>query len=204
MEREPLNNKNQLFILYAIVSIVLIYISFKYKNLNVNENDWVIILTNVLFFTIVQILFFKFIASKQYETVLVSKLDIIKRYSKKNPEFKEVIDKNKQNFLETNNIDIKKQRKERENKNYKLIIDYCSKPIIISIFALILILVISKTDMFSSILNINKTNWNDVYTLGLIFVLLAYGTEILFFLFIVKKYEFVGDFYILNNLFKQI
>ena len=58
--------------------------------------------------------------------------------------------------------------------------------------------------MFSSILNINKTNWNDVYTLCLIFVLLAYGTELLFFLFIVKKYEFVGDFYILNNLFKQI
>lgn len=204
MEREPLNNKNQLFIIYAIVTIALIYISFNYKKINVNENDWVIILTNVLFFTIVQILFFKFIASKQYETVLVSKLDIIKRYSKKNPEFKEFIDKNKQNFLETNNIDIKKQRKERENNNYKLIIDYCSKPIIISIFALILILVISKTDMFSSILNINKTNWNDVYTLGLIFVLLAYGTEILFFLFIVKKYEFVGDFYILNNLFKQI
>jgi hypothetical protein len=204
MEREPLNNKNQLFILYAIVSIVLIYISFKYKNLNVNENDWVIILTNVLFFTIVQILFFKFVASKQYENVLVSKLDIIKRYSQKNPDFKELIDKNKQNFLETNNIDIQKQRKEREKKNYKLIIDYCSKPIAISIFALILILVISKTDMFSSILNIKKTNWNDVYTLGLIFVLLAYGTEILFFLFIVKKYEFVGDFYILNNLFKQI
>jgi hypothetical protein len=203
MEREPLNNKNQLFILYAIVSIVLIYISFKYKNLNVNENDWVIILTNVLFFTIVQILFFKFVASKQYENVLVSKLDIIKRYSQKNPDFKELIDKNKQKFLETNNIDIQKQRKERENKNYKLIIDYCSKPIAISIFALILILVISKTDMFSSILNIKKTNWNDVYTLGLIFVLLAYGTELLFFLFIVKKYEFVGDFYILNNLFKQ-
>ena len=96
MEREPLNNKNQLFIIYAIVTIALIYISFNYKKLNVNENDWVIILTNVLFFTIVQILFFKFIASKQYETVLVSKLDIIKRYSKKNPKFKEFIDKNKQ------------------------------------------------------------------------------------------------------------
>ena len=46
--------------------------------------------------------------------------------------------------------------------------------------------------------------WNDVDTLSLLFVTLAYCTELFFFFFIVRKYEFVGDHYIISETIDNI
>ena len=46
----------------------------------------------------------------------------------------------------------------------------------------------------------SKRKWNDVDSLSLLFVILAYCTELFFFFFIVRKYEFVGDHQIISDI----
>lgn len=45
---------------------------------------------------------------------------------------------------------------------------------------------------------------NNVSTLCLLFVTLAYCTELFFFFFIVRKYEFVGDHYIISDIVDKL
>ena len=51
----------------------------------IERNDLIPVLSNVIFFVIVQTLFFKYVASKQYEDVLENKLDFFKILSKNLP-----------------------------------------------------------------------------------------------------------------------
>jgi hypothetical protein len=46
----------------------------------------------------------------------------------------------------------------------------------------------------------SKRKWNNVDNLSLLFVTLAYCTELFFFFFIVRKYEFVGDHQIISDI----
>ena len=207
--RNPLKYKNMLFVLYGLFIVALIVYSEKQ---DINENDWFIVFANVLFFMVVQTAFFYFIASKEYEDVIVSKLDIVKRYASKNEIFKMLVNMYKNKYLEDNKQEIEKQTKERKQNNEKLTLEYCGVPILIVSSIVVLLLVATKTKVLSKVtINnatikglLNSTPWNKYDNLGLILVLLAYITELFFFFFIVKKYEYVGDNYILNNLFKSV
>jgi hypothetical protein len=207
--RNPLKYRNILFGLYGVAIIGLIVYS---KKQGINENDWFIVFANVLFFMVVQTAFFYFIASKEYEDVIVSKLDIVKRYASKNDTFKTLLNIYKNKYLGDNKQEIDKQTKEREHKNKKLTIEYCGIPILIVTGILLLLLVGTKTKVLSK-LHINNqvvnnllkpTKWNEYDNLGIVLVVMAYVTELLFFFLIVKKYEYVGDNYIYNNIFKSI
>ena len=57
----------------------------------IDRNDLIPVLSNVIFFVIVQTLFFKYVASKQYEVVLESKLDFIKTICDNDPYLKSKI-----------------------------------------------------------------------------------------------------------------
>jgi hypothetical protein len=209
--RKPLKHKNMLMLLYGLLILVLIYIS-KHQNIGINENDWVIALSNVLFFMVVQMFFFIFIASKQYEEVIISKLDIIKKYGEKNMPFKFLLHSYKNNYLENNEDEINKETNERKDNNMNLTYDYCGLPIIIVSTIIVLLVVLTKTNLIEKLKISNvkvkdmtkKTVWNQYDTFGLLLVLLAYSTEILFFYFVVKKYEFVNDNTIYNTLFKNV
>ena len=207
--RKPLKHKNMLMLLYGLFIVALLFIS---KKQGINENDWIIALSNVLFFMIVQMFFFIFIASKQYETVIISKLDIIKKYAEKNMPFKFLLHSYKNNYLENNQVEINENSKERENNNMKLTYEYCILPIIIVSSIMLLLVVSTKTDFIKKLKIKNTTlenmtegtQWSEFDTFGLLLVLLAYSTEILFFYFVVKKYEFVNDNAIYNTLFKNV
>ncbi len=158
------------------------------------RNDLIPVVANVLFFMIVQTLFFYYIASQQYETVLVSKLDFVKTMAEENKSFRNTLENLKKDFLEKNEKHSKDQKKLRDEHNKNLTKKYCGIPILIGLLMMTHLVFIMKT----------KRPWNSVDTLSLLFVLLAYGTEILFFIFIVRKYEFVGDQYIMSKLLTNI
>lgn len=160
----------------------------------IDRNDLIPVLANVIFFVIVQTLFFKYVASKQYEVVLQSKLDFVKTICDNDPYLKSKIFEFRDKYLEENKNKVKQQEKNRNNKNLKLFYTYSGIPFVIFTLMLLHIIFIMKS----------KRKWNDVDTLSLLFVTLAYCTELFFFFFIVRKYEFVGDHYIISDVIDRI
>jgi hypothetical protein len=156
----------------------------------IEYNDWLIILMNVLFFIIIQTLFFRYIASKQYDNVLVSKLDIIKLFLEKNKNLQILMDNRIDSYIEKNKETVSKQRKARYLENKRLESIYCWD--FVKMFGLVFYLVL--------IMGASRREWTGVHTLGTIIILLSYSTELMFFFGIVKQYEFVGDHYIYSKL----
>ena len=159
-----------------------------------DRNDWLVIIANVLFFMVVQTLFFKYIASQQYENVLISKLDMIKLAMQKNPAFKRQILELKKDYQQKYEKIAKEQQAKREIINRDLTWKYCTQLIVFTVTIFIGIAVFVKS----------KRGWQNIDTLNMLFVTLAYSTELFFFFFIVRKYEFVGDNYILTNVLQKI
>lgn len=158
------------------------------------RNNLIVIFLNVIFFMIVQTLFFNFVASQQYLNVLKSKVDIINILIDKDPDFKQSVSEFKKEWLEQKTDISKKQEEERRIQNNLLSRQYSFNYIVLAIIIFFAIILPMKS----------KDSWSSVDTLNVIFVILAYSTELLFFFFIVKKYEFVGDNYILVNLVKEL
>lgn len=161
-----------------------------------NRSDWIVILSNLLFFMLVQTAFFWYIASKQYENVLSSKLDTLKLLASKNSLFKRELDAVKDEYMNKHEQKAKELEMKRAKLNRKLTWKYCGKLIVITTMILFVLIL---TYFF-----IKGRPWNDVDTLNMIFVTLAYCTELFFFFFIVKKYEFVGDNYILTSVLQNV
>lgn len=161
-----------------------------------NRSDWIVILSNVLFFMLVQTAFFWYIASKQYENVLSSKLDTLKLLASKNSTFKRKLDNFKDEYISKHEQKAKELETERAKLNKKLTWKYCGKLIVVTTLVLFAIVI--------SYFFVKGRPWNDVDTLNMIFVTLAYCTELFFFFFIVREYEFVGDNYILTSVLQNI
>ena len=80
----------------------------------IDRNDLIPVLSNVIFFVIVQTLFFKYVASKQYEVVLESKLNFIKTICNNDPFLKKYIYEFKHKYLDKNK-DIVIQQETKRN-----------------------------------------------------------------------------------------
>src|SRR5438093_393263 len=105
-----------------------------------DRNIWIIILANVLFFMVVQTLFFVFVASNQYQQVLESKLEMIKTFISKNPEIRESVNETKKKKLAELKDISRKQLEKRTKENFDLTLKYCGIPIIvISVIMLVLV-----------------------------------------------------------------
>ena len=158
------------------------------------------VLANIFLFIFVQTGFFYFIASKQFNNVLESKIDILNLYIKSSPTTREQI----KNFLNSDEVkEIQKLAKEQEIKRTQMNKDLIKQkmlPLLLFVTALIVVIVY--------MMMANKNNsWStfgltEQVLLGL--VLTAYVTEIMFFFGIVKKYEFYGDYRIMNTFYKSI
>ena len=158
------------------------------------------VLANIFLFIFVQTGFFYFVASKQFNNVLESKIDILNLYIKSSPTTREQI----KNFLGSDEVkEIQKLAKEQEIKRTQMNKDLIKQkmlPLLLFVTALIVVIVY--------MMMANKNNsWStfgltEQILLGL--VLTAYVTEIMFFFGIVKKYEFYGDYRIMNTFYKSI
>lgn len=162
-------------------------------SLKLTKFTWIGILSNVLFFMIVQTLFFIYIASKQFDTVLVEKAAILTELAKHNKSIAELI-----NIAKTENskrdAEIALITANRNKANMKLTIKFCLIPIGIISTILLLLIIFGRS---------NK-KWDSDDTFNILLISFAYITEIYFYLFIVRKYEIVGDHYLIHNIFKKI
>ena len=159
----------------------------------VTKYDWIVIFSNVIFFMVVQSLFFIAIASKQYENVLANKMDFVSRFVSKSSMSKQKLKDLKDTFLQQNIGIAEGQHKQRMQENKKYIKKFCVYPIMAAVAVLLCIIYYFKTDL----------PWTSIDSLNLTLVMLAYATELYFFFFIVRKFEFVGDHYIIANTFKE-
>jgi hypothetical protein len=159
-------------------------------------SNMIIILANVFVYMLIQTLFFYFIASKQFNNLLINKVDIVNDYIS--------VDKNANNnmrqFLQTPNVTViqekaKSQNNECKTINIKNIIKYIGLPFIITIICLC---------YFIYALIKYKKEFTSADKFALFLILAVYAIDLLFFFLVIKKYEFVGDEYLYYNLYKNI
>lgn len=159
-------------------------------------SNMIIIFSNIVFFMIIQTLFFKYIASKQFELVLKNKVDILNTYLKYDTDQKEKIKKyindEKTQKIIKNSYDSEKKRNKYNNM---LIIKWIGIPIIITL----LIFIISVVR-----LKLQNKYWTNIHTGLLLLVISAYLTELFVYFGIVKQYQFYGDQKIFASLFNNL
>jgi len=151
------------------------------------RNDLIPIFMNVMFFMSIQTIFFLYVASKQFENVLINKINIIKVLSENNPYIKSLIQNYKNSYISNKNFDI--IISERERYNNEILLIYCGIPMIVISIILLYIIFFMKSDKA----------WNNVDTLSLFFVTLAYLTELFLFFCIITQYIFIGDVNLIFN-----
>jgi hypothetical protein len=162
------------------------------------NSNMVIAFLNIIFFIIVQTLFFKYFASKQFNTVLENKIDILNTYSELDPQAKEIIDAHLNSPQAAFIKEIAEyQELEREELNNKLIKKWIGIPLTLSIILLII--------LFSLLLREDSVNrWNGSDTAVLSLIVGAYATELMFYFGIVRQYEFYGDMQLVNKLYSNV
>mgnify|MGYP001174854305 CR=1 FL=1 len=157
-----------------------------------DSNNMILTFSNIIFFIVVQTLFFYFIASKQFNIVLGDKVGIFNEYVSRNKPLKEQIrmffaSKDYENIKEG----AKEEEEDREEYNQNLLKSWILPPL--SIATTILLLFILKLFLYDE-------PWSEVDTVGLFLVVTAYTTEILFYLGIVQQFKFYGD----NQIFQKL
>ena len=165
--------------------------------LNFNSYTWINILLTVLFFIIVQTLFFLYIVSKQYDDIILAKVKLITMLGEKNEVVKLYIDTIKQQQLDNLEEKAAIANYKRYELNKELVIKYCFIPA--NVIGGLLILA-----LLYSVINVNGPKWTYVETISLVLILTSYLTELYFFFFIVKKYEMIGDTEIIYNVSKSV
>lgn len=159
--------------------------------------NMIVVFANIIFFMVVQTLFFKYVASKQFNIVLTDKAKIVQDYLG----FDETSADKFKSFKASPTVQaIKEKAKNEEDmrttENNKTMLKWIGIPVFISIFimmAFIVMIFIKKDE-----------DWDRVDTVLLSFVFCAYIAEILFYLGIVNKYEFYGDQLLYSNLYEGI
>lgn len=157
----------------------------------------IVIFANVMFFMIIQTLFFRYIASKQFNVVIRDKANIMNEYLKYNKEASKEYDVYK-NSKEVNEIkkNAKKQFKERDGINIDNTKTWIGIPFSIVLFILVVLV---------GMIFYNKNNtWDSVDTVLLSLVVLAYATEVVFYIGLVRQYQFYGDQSIYSGLYDTI
>lgn len=161
-------------------------------------SNMIIIITNIIFYMIIQTLFFYFVASKQFNNLLTNKMDIVNEYLS----FDEKANNAMKKFLKSQYItDIKKQSKQQENKcnkeNKIMITKYLIVPFIILIVCLC---------VFVYMLIKKRKQWIEADTILMILIISVYSVDLIFYFTVIKKYKFIGDenlYYTFYSKFKQ-
>ena len=164
---------------------------------NYDRYAWINIFTTVLFFYVIQTLFFKYIASNQYNNLLLQKARFLTKLGKYNTSIAALIEEMKKNAEVNLKTKALESQKIRERINKRLIFNYCVIPIIVVSSILLLIVIYS---LFTK----SKKSWSYIETISFILILGSYLTELYFFFFMVQKYEIVSDDELTYKLFKHL
>lgn len=158
--------------------------------------NMIIVLSNIIFFMVVQTLFFKYVASKQFNIVLEDKANIVGEYLKHDPDANEKFRKFK-NSDDAQNIkkNADAQQAIREKQNWSSTLMWVGVPLLI-IVALLIFFIVR--------LFFKNEVWDTTDTMLLSFVVFAYMVEVFFYIGVVRPYQFYGDQSIYDNLYHKI
>ena len=161
-----------------------------------SSNNMVINISNVICFITIQTLFFYFVASKQFNKLLIDKTEVVSSYIAHNPDLQNAA---KQYFGGPEWKDIvdqgRKQSKARTTANLSLIQQKIVPLVLVAMGVL---------GCFGYKLFHNNEPWSRIDTILLTLVLGAFTTEFLFFIGIVSQYQHYGDHAIYYKLLKSI
>ena len=145
--------------------------------------------TNILFFMTVQIFFYWFIASRQIDNVCASKakiLVILREQMQREGRHEEILalDAAVLGAAEQKRLMVENERKQRDQANKTLIRKWILPPIIVATLLIIGLVGYNHTRRYP---------FTFAHKFGLCLVLLAYVTEIFFYVFVVRPYVMVSD-----------
>jgi hypothetical protein len=159
-------------------------------------NNMIIILATIAFFMIIHTLFFRYIASNQFDSELNDKADIIKEYLKYDATTKKQFEKLKaSNKFKAIEKKAKQEGTARDKINLYSMIVWTGAPVLLVILIMI---------AFVVILFYKNETWDEVDTILLLFVIFAYTTEIISYFSIVIKYEYYGDQEICSDIYETV
>lgn len=164
--------------------------------------NMIVMWVNIIFFMVVQTLFFQFIASKQFNSVVQDKVGIMSEYLNNDPHAKAFMAENlESDYWIKNQSTARQHEKQRNDENWALLLKWVGIPLLISTFFLIVFII--KMRFSKNGRNVDEI-WKSCDTTFLCLVVLAYVTEILFFCGIVQKYEFYVDQKLIYNVLENI
>jgi hypothetical protein len=157
-----------------------------------NKYEMIIVLLNILFFMCIQVLFFKYLVSKEYDVILKEKFNIIKSFIFKDEDLKKKYDIFKDNYIEKNKDIVIKQQQTREEINMNLIFKYCIIPIIIALGLIIILYFLPL-----------KSEWDRTNTIAILLILTIYIPELILYVLVFNKYQYVGNVDILTKIYSS-
>ena len=167
----------------------------KDRFINMTNPDTILMLTNVVFFTIVQTLFFVLIAAKQYDKILEDKVNFFNEFDKNLKVENKFVNVLHRIFKKKYQEKAKEQIKGRTKFNTKRIFTFVTP----FTGAVILILIVFIIRLFK-----NNSEWQNYHTFILFTIAGAFTTELIYFFFIVQRYIVLGDSEMLYKIYYAI
>lgn len=162
----------------------------------IDSNSMLVNLTNIIFFMTVQTAFFYYIASNQLDSVIQQKSRLATTYLKKDTEMRSIVEAYRSSDeFKALKEKAEKEEIERKERNIKLIKSYVGPPMIAASLGLTYTLLRLKRKNGLRLMASEK--------LALLYVVGAYTTEAAFFFGIVRKFEFVGDNFLLSQMYER-
>jgi uncharacterized membrane protein len=159
-----------------------------------DKNEIFLIFINIIFFMVVQTIFFHKIISVEYDALLKEKTNTVQYYISKDENILKSFEKNKKEYLNDNREKAKEQEEERGKINMTLYWYYCIIPILCVLFVFIIIILF---------VNFSKSlTWTQFFNFFLVFF--VYTPEIIVFLYVVKKYQFIGNIDITSRIYNTL
>ena len=165
-----------------------------------DKNEVFLIFINIIIFMIVQTLFFKFIITKEYETLVKEKLNTVNYYLDRDQEAKDIMIDYKNNNIESIKKQASNQQKFRDDKNIFLYIYYCIIPILIVAILFIVIIILN----YKSVIFKKSEKFGGINYFNFALILLVYIPNIIIFFFVIKKYQFIGNIEIFSTIYNNI
>jgi hypothetical protein len=156
-----------------------------------------LIFFNVIIFMTIQTIFFNYIVSKEYDVLLDEKMVSVNYYLSHDEKYREDYEILKQKYLKDYGKKAKQQEQERNKINTTLFWYYCIMPIFCVLFVFVVYI------LWFFVFHPNK-ELSCIQTRNLFLVFFVYTPEILLFLFVIKKYQYIGNNEILSKIYKKL
>jgi hypothetical protein len=165
-----------------------------------DKNEVFLIFINIIIFMIIQTIFFKFVISTEYESLIKEKLNTVNYYISHDQEVKNIIINYKKNNIEKIKKKALEKEKIRDKINSKLYLEYCFMPILFFILIFIIIIILN----YYSLIFKKSEKFEGVHYFNFVLILLIYIPNMIIFFFVVKKYQFIGNVEILSTIYNNI